>query len=140
MIVLSVFTFDTPVSPRKRTLVFLGLYSDQIYFWLHCLKEMCGQVQYCVHYFSHNLWSMYEPHWTLTFALSLRNLYLLRFHHLTIFLAWNWELTKFCWFLCLLNHFHRDTLPLVFHHFQFDCKGLICWSSSHYILKKSLIN
>ena len=60
------------------------------------------------------------------FALSLMILYLLRFHYLMIFLAWNWELQRVQLCLFLLKHFYWDIMSLVFHDFLFRYVGLDC--------------
>ena len=69
---------------------------------------------------------MHQPHWRLSFALDLRNLYLLRFHYLIMNVPINWEVQKFCLFIFLPNHFYWDILSLLFHHFQFACVSLEC--------------
>ena len=107
---------------------------------LHCLKEICGLVQHYAHHNLHNLWPMYGPHWRLPSVLDLRNLYLMQFHHLVIFMEWSWEMEKFCLFLFLLNHFHWNILPpgvssfsiwlcvsWLFIKFSLNCKN--SWSS-----------
>ena len=55
MVISVIFTLDIPVGPSKRTIAFLGLYSDkamflvwrylsvssyEVYLWFQCLKEM----------------------------------------------------------------------------------------------------
>ena len=76
--------------------------------------------------------TLYEAHWRLSFALNLRNLYFLQFHHLLIFMAWNWELQRFYLFLGLLNCFHWDILPWVFSIFT------IWLCASSFLIKVSL--
>ena len=77
MVVPPIFTTDVLVGPSTRTLGFSRSYSNkamfliwrcisrspnEIYLCLHCLKDICGLVQHCVHHILHNLWPMYEPH------------------------------------------------------------------------------
>ena len=134
MVVPPIFTVDIPVGPSKiildfsvplqwKQFVWYGVVYNEIYLYLHCLKETCRSVQHYDNDILYNPWPVYE-HWRLPFTLGLRNFYLLWFHDLAKFVPWSWEVQKFCFFFFILNHFHWNILPLVFYHFQSGHVGL----------------
>ena len=146
MVVLGIFTVNITVSPSKDILGFSGFYSqkamsmnwcgislsaNETYLYLHRLKEICGLVEHYAYHILRNLWLMYEPHWTILFALNLKNL--------DIPSAISSSGNTFGMKLgsrevslvsLLLNHFHWNILAVVFYHFQFGYVGLDCQSSS----------
>ena len=90
----------------------ISLSLNGTYLCLHCLKEIYGLVQHYAHHIWH-FWPMYEQHWRLPFASNLRKLYLLRFHHLVIFVTWNWAVKKFV-FLFFWTTFNEIFCPYSF--------------------------
>ena len=109
MVVVPIFTPYIPIGPSKKTLGFSGslqwpsnvfnmashfFFPNVIYLSLYCLKEICALVHYYAYYILHNSQPVYESYWRLHFTLDLRNLYLLQFHYLVIFVAYSWELQK----------------------------------------------
>ena len=144
MVVPPIFTADIPVGPKKQTLDFQGFYNykamfsiwhyitiltNDIYLCLKYLQKIRGLVLHYTHHDLHNLYPMNEPRWKLPFASNLRN-----FSAISLFgniLDIKLRIKNFCLFLCILDHFYWDILPLVLHHCQFGYGDLDCLSQAH---------